>query len=100
MAQRLVAASALSIPSQEALQEGPEGRAIGCVVSWDAAVVESGIWWMPVKSSGDVWPQATSRLPWLLFHPPLFKSIQAVFSMIPICDFLELGGPPTSFTWC
>lgn len=31
-------------PSQEALREGPKGRATGRVVSWDAAVVEPGIW--------------------------------------------------------
>lgn len=35
-------------------------------------------------------------------HHFLNKCTQAVFSMIPVCDFPELGGgcPRTLFTWC
>uniref|UniRef100_A0A7N5K8I1 Coiled-coil domain containing 120 n=1 Tax=Ailuropoda melanoleuca TaxID=9646 RepID=A0A7N5K8I1_AILME len=81
-------------PSQEAGPAGgPKGRAVGCVVSWDAAVVGPGIWSMPGKSSGDVWPQAASRLPWLSFHPPLFKQIYTSCVFYDTCDFLELGVP-------
>jgi hypothetical protein len=85
-------ASVQIVPNQEALLK------VGMRLShrvWDVLVVEPGNQ-MPVKSSGDVWSQVTSHHVLLGFSSIchfLKEFTQAVFSMIPVCDFLQLGVP-------